>query len=286
MIISYLPTPRFIRIFVNLVRSWQKPQYRLYLPARVRHMIPELAEQCNKWLWIIFRHPLLRLHDATIFLANIYIYVYPKNGTRKSGEIFKTKINFIFLQKNIICVDKFCRDYITISKNISGTNPTNCVLTNSNKIKILAFPFLSHLVKKKKEKNLLVHQRKIRVSERLPLRSCIYAFINIRQLESTRGEEAGSSPRGEDIGWKIRNGRSKIVTGRMRGVGRDIPSRVTLAEQFKKPFHGSRGCICFENLTILKRRGDRTRGRTCQSFKGNFPSLFPPSKLYPRNHCL
>lgn len=88
------------------------------------------------------------------YFSLIYIYVYPKNGTRKSGEIFKTKINFIFLQKNIICVDKFCRDYINITKNISGTNPTNCVLTNSNKIKILAFPFLSHLVKKKKRKKL------------------------------------------------------------------------------------------------------------------------------------
>lgn len=88
------------------------------------------------------------------YFSLIYIYVYPKNGTRKSGEIFKTKINFIFLQKNIIYVDKFCRDYITISKNISGTNLTNYLLTNSNKIKILAFPFLSHLVKKKKRKKL------------------------------------------------------------------------------------------------------------------------------------
>lgn len=70
MIISHLPAPRFIRIFVNLVRSWQTPQYRLYLPARVRHMIPELAEQCNKWLRIIFGTPSI----ATIFLAE-----YPKN---------------------------------------------------------------------------------------------------------------------------------------------------------------------------------------------------------------
>lgn len=124
-------------------------------------------------------------------LIYIYIYVYPKNGTRKSGEIFKTKINFIFLQKNIICVDKFCRDYITISKNISGTNPTNCLLTNSNKIKILAFPFLSHLVKKKKkEKNLLVHQRKIRVSRRAVTPSklylCVHKYSPIGEYERRR----------------------------------------------------------------------------------------------------
>lgn len=69
-------------------------------------------------------------------------------------------------------------------------------------------------------------------------RTCATLFINIRQFLRKYARPL-CFPR-EDIGWKIQNDRFKVVTARVRALG-GIPWRVTLVEQFKKPFHSGRG---------------------------------------------